>query len=476
MKEQKAKLWLGLHCPHLALDLVSRSDDNSRQIPLVISDNHRSQPTVFDRNPAAARAGIHTGMPVNAALGLQEDLRVLNRDVSAEQQTLERMAGWCYRYSGCVSLYPQHDSLILEVGASERLFGSARELSERLGGELLQLGYQVRCGSAPTASAALLAARHELHVQSPGQLKAQLGKLPLDRIGLDPVLLKMGFRSLAEILRLPRKSLARRIGPEALDYLDRLTGARPDTVATWRPPEHFSASMDLAAELSNSQALLFPLRRLVAEMCGLLRARDRGIQSLLVRLLFDHRDTGPLSLRLNLQQPSRCETHILLLLRERLERLQLPAPVTRVAIKARPLLPFDTAPDSLFRDDPELGPQPVTPLLERLQARLGGSAVQGLRGIEDHRPEHSWAVRDLDEPADCAAMPHRPAWLFAQPQRCRIQDYELLAGPERIEAGWWDGHDCRRDYFVVRDRKGSVLWAFREYKPEPGWYLQGMFS
>ena len=132
--------------------------------------------------------------------------------------------------------------------------------------------------------------------------------------------------------------------------------------------------------------------------------------------------------------------------------------------------------DSLFRDNPDLAEQPVSPLLERLQARLGSDAVRGLKGIEDHRPECSWSVRELDEPADCTAMPHRPVWLFARPQRCRIGDYQVLAGPERIEAGWWDGHDCRRDYFVVRDRSGSMLWAFREYKPGTGWYLQGMFS
>jgi protein ImuB len=67
-------------------------------------------------------------------------------------------------------------------------------------------------------------------------------------------------------------------------------------------------------------------------------------------------------------------------------------------------------------------------------------------------------------------------WLFPRPRRCRIEDYRVLAGPERIETGWWDGQDCRRDYFVVRDRDGSTLWAYREYKPRPGWYLQGLFG
>ena len=27
---------------------------------------------------------------------------------------------------------------------------------------------------------------------------------------------------------------------------------------------------------------------------------------------------------------------------------------------------------------------------------------------------------------------------------------ELLAGPERIESGWWDGADVQRDYYVAQ--------------------------
>ncbi len=164
------------------------------------------------------------------------------------------------------------------------------------------------------------------------------------------------------------------------------------------------------------------------------------------------------------------------MLRERLEHMQLPRPVRHIHLRATRLLAFDAGQDALFHDHPGSGTTSVNPLLERLEARLGAGAVTGLRGIQDHRPENSWTARRLDEPADCAAMPHRPLWLFASPQRCRIADYQVLAGPERIEAGWWDGRDCRRDYFVVRDRTGCTLWAFREYKPGSGWYLQGVFA
>jgi protein ImuB len=49
----------------------------------------------------------------------------------------------------------------------------------------------------------------------------------------------------------------------------------------------------------------------------------------------------------------------------------------------------------------------------------------------------------------------------------------LLAGPERIEAGWWDGEDVVRDYFIARTRAGSLSWIYRATE---GWFLHGLFA
>jgi protein ImuB len=51
-----------------------------------------------------------------------------------------------------------------------------------------------------------------------------------------------------------------------------------------------------------------------------------------------------------------------------------------------------------------------------------------------------------------------------------------LAGPERIESGWWDGDDARRDYFVAEDPRGCRLWVFRERDGRRRWYLHGIFG
>jgi len=52
---------------------------------------------------------------------------------------------------------------------------------------------------------------------------------------------------------------------------------------------------------------------------------------------------------------------------------------------------------------------------------------------------------------------------------------ELLAGPERIESGWWDGGDVARDYFIARMRNEALVWIYRE-RGGGGWYLHGMFA
>lgn len=473
----KPPQWLALHFPHLALDQHRRGLDQVNQdTPRVISDRLAGRQCITDQNPAAEHAGIRIGMPVGAALSLLDSLQVSERDQHAEQAALKRLAGWCYQFSSQVCIDTQRNSLLLEVGASGRLFGPPGTLAARITTELGQLGYQAVTGIAPTPEAAHLSARHALHICNSADIRKSIGMLEIDSLNLKATekqaLKKMGLRTVGEVLRLPRKALARRMGLTVSDYLDRLLGHRPDPCSTFRPPESFSAGMDLP-DTGHTQGLIFPLKRLVQELCGVLRAHDRGIQALQVRLQLDA-DTQ--SMHLTLHRATRSEEHLMMLLRERLERLQLPCPVHHIRLQASHFLPCEVVQESLLKETVTGSTDTSSQVIERLRARLGKESVKGVKGLEDHRPEHSWSLRELDEPASYTTQAGRPVWLLPRPQPCRIGNYRILTGPERIESGWWDGRDCRRDYFIVRASNGSTLWAFHEYKPRPGWYLHGLFS
>ncbi|VVE21232.1 DNA polymerase [Pandoraea iniqua] len=86
-----------------------------------------------------------------------------------------------------------------------------------------------------------------------------------------------------------------------------------------------------------------------------------------------------------------------------------------------------------------------------------------------------------------APLPPRPAWLLDAPQRLMVRDerpwrqgpLQLVSGPERIEAGWWEPGTVTRDYFIAADTTGALLWLFRErpvHGADAAWYLHGLFG
>jgi len=55
----------------------------------------------------------------------------------------------------------------------------------------------------------------------------------------------------------------------------------------------------------------------------------------------------------------------------------------------------------------------------------------------------------------------------------------LCDGPERIESGWWDGGDVRRDYFVARTPDAETVWIYRDHRygtDDGEWFLHGLFA
>jgi protein ImuB len=48
-------------------------------------------------------------------------------------------------------------------------------------------------------------------------------------------------------------------------------------------------------------------------------------------------------------------------------------------------------------------------------------------------------------------------------------------GPQRIDTGWWRGHDVHRDYYRVETDAGERFWLFRD-RTHGTWFLHGIFA
>ncbi len=407
-----------------------------------------------------------------------------------------QLARWALNYTPVVSVDPD-GALLLEIGGSLKLFGGLQALRQRMQAALAEQGVTAVLACAPTARAAGWLARAGMAVActaAPAAAQA-LGAVPVAALGwpirVRQKLQQMGVHTLADCRRLPRDGFARRIGREYLQAMDEAFGNRLYQPLPYVGPVLFRDRLELSGETLDAAVLLAATDSLLQQLQAFLRRRQAAVQTVLLR--FEHTGCPPSRCRVSGGQALTQTGHLLELTGLKLERMALPEPVTAVALAAR------AQPESVYAtaDLPGVAPAvAVDParraqLLARLQARLGASRVHGLALVAEHRPEKAWHVREQghrpllstgQRPLSSAGQRplssagQRPLWLLQQPRRIEQPDAAVfLRHAERIESGWWDGHDIRRDYYSVSGPAGSRWWIYRDCR-DRHWYLHGLFG
>jgi len=513
------ELWLAIHLPHYVLESLRRSTAAAQPVAghdpgtaTVAVDLEGGGKVVCAGDAAAVAAGVTRGMALNSALALLPGLNVLARDAQAEHALLEAVATRAIGFTPRVVLEPP-DAVLLEVRGSLKLFGGVRRFIAQVRERLQSLGLAPLLALTPTPLASLWFARmgEEVALRSRDGLASRLARLPLACARWPEKRLEslaaMGVRTIGDCLKLPRDGFARRFAPQMLRALDRATGCAPDPRAAFVPRQRYSARRDLEPEISDTERLGRAAGPLVDELCSFLDLRCCGVDVLDFSLL--HRDVPPTRVCLRLTEPTAQAGRIAELLRERLAHTELPGPVRALRLRSGPFLVANQQAGDLFaraRGRSTSVPQ----LVERLRARLGTDAVYGIQAVPEHRPESAWEKGDIllfqekgdihlfhgptrsgNEKGECPLFPGkgecplfpRPLWLLAEPHPLDGEEHpryegrlEFEEGPERIESGWWDGRDVRRDYYVARTTGGMRLWVFRERRAEGRWFLHGVFG
>ncbi|HEU0198239.1 MAG TPA: DNA polymerase Y family protein [Nevskiaceae bacterium] len=469
-------LWACILLPTLALDSVLRKQPPLAR-PFALVDGTPQRRILAAVDSLARQRGLHIGQRLVEAETLCSDLLTAPFDAAEQRRNLELVATWAYRYSSDILLDPPA-AMELEVGHSMGLFGPWPKFAARLCDGLTGLGFRRRIALAPNPRAARVLAGIGGGVAAPDNdaLLRSLERVPITRAGLPlaaaQALPEMGIHTLGNLLNLPRAALTRRFGQELLTALDTLTGKRPATLTRYCPPVRFSESFEFNSEVQRLEGLLFPLRRLLADLGAFVRARDCGVQDFTLHL--SHHTAPDTEITIGLLTAERQTAPLFELTRLRLERVHLIQPVLALGLTTDRLLPFAPASEDLLevRADEAL---PWPQLVERLRARLGDAAVHGLVSDPDPRPERaSRVIADTAERA--VALPVRPAWLLPQVRPLRRPPARILAGPERLETGWWDGHDIRRDYYILELPSGALAWAFRTPGQDSTFHLHGWFA
>lgn len=469
--------WACILLPQLALDgvLRRRADPDA---PLALIAGTPQRRVLHAVNPAARAIGLRAGQSLTAAQALTRDFALAEYDPEDAQRWHRFLAAWAYRFSSLVSLR-YSNVLLVEIEASLSLFGPWPRFEARLREELADLGFRHRIVVAPNpvAARALVNAHDGLAILTEEAMGHALGQMPVERVGFAPEVAtafsRMGLRKLRQVIALPRDTVARRFPAEVLKHLDALLGERPQPLDYYTPPDAFDVRIELGYEVESHQALLFPLKRLTSDLAAFLAGRDGGVQRFVVRL--EHEDHADTLVPVGLLAAERDPAMLFELARGRLEQAQVPAPVRGVRLRARELPAFVPAHRELFDERPQQS-MPWEQLRERLRARLGNEAVHGLRAHADHRPEHAWSAESAAKADPAPPSAPRPGWLLRQAIPLREFAPQILAGPERIESGWWDGGDVRRDYYLIETRWGQRGWVYSHAGETGNFMLHGWFA
>lgn len=469
-------LWASLLMPNLALDAALRGR-SAPDRPFALVQGPTQQRILIAVDEAARTAGLRPGQRLAEAEAVCRNLLTTGYDAAHTRAALSLIAAWAYRYSSDVLLDPPR-AVCLEVGRSLGLFGPWPRLEARLRRDLAELGFRHRIALAsnPRAARVLAGVHDSAKVESPDALPMALASTPVTQAGLPPeavaLLASMGLRTLGQVLRLPRSALQRRCGKALIEALAVLLGERPDPLAPYRPPDRFDARIDFGCEVKHVHGLLFPLKRMLGDLAAFLAARDGGVQRFVIRCL--HADAAPTDLSIGLLAPEREASALFEVAKLRLDQTRLPASVLELELHADELPPFAPQGADLL-DQRAANALPWPQLVERLRARLGADAVYRLRADADPRPERA-CVRDDASSSATMHLPQRPTWLLPRPIPLRGPAPKLLAGPERLETGWWDGGDMRRDYYIVELATGQRAWAFSAPGERGPFMLHGWFA
>jgi protein ImuB len=515
--------FVSIFLPHLPIERLKQKRAASGAAPLAddrplaLVGNEERGLVLTAVNAASVSQGLFPGLGLADARAICPHLLTLPAAPKKDREALLDLARWAScRYSPTLNA-DGDDGLWLEVSGVPHLFGGEQALLADLGRRLTRLGFIARLALAETLGGAHALARYARPslIVPDGEIEPALAPLPVEALRLEPeiasLLRRLGLKRIGQLYALPRASLERRFHSkdtaEAVLYrLDQALGRRKEPRVPLLASPDFAARLPFPEPLITHDGVLAGLEHLAAELCRKLARAGRGCRRM--ALWVARADGSSTVIEAGLSAPSREPSHLLRLVEDKIEALDMGFGVDLMALTALVTEPLSPAQATLAEKDDKAS---AGPLIDRLVNRLGARAVRRLVPKASHIPELAQSLKSAfagpslwPEPASC--KPKRPPLLFTRPEPLtvlaeipegpparftwrRVSRRVVKAeGPERIAPEWWrnlspaKGQARPRDYYRIEDEDGHRYWVFRDglYQESelgaPSWYLHGVFA
>ncbi len=407
--------------PDLPLQAEQRAHPECVDTALVVASGADPRADVIAVSPLARAAGVPRACTVAQARAVLPDLCVRVASPALERVARDALLDIALSLSPRAALAPRghglfagEASVFLDAQGVTPLFQSERHFASVLAERARRQGLPGIVALASSRTTSLLLARRisgepgALAVLPDGEEDHFLGPLPLDLLDPDDrlaqALTRFGVRTVRELLALPRRNLAQRLGPEVLELIARARGEAVEAPLPEPRSTRVEEAVDLDAALDRLEPLGFVLRGLISRLCERLELRALACGTLDLELGLE--GGGRDARRVRLAGPSLDVRVLLRLVNLALAEHPPAAPVESVCV-ATEGIPRRRDQLDLFRPK---GPDPTAldATLTELESLCGEGRVGSPEVRDSHHPT-AFGIRPFSLPrtSDRTHTPNR---------------------------------------------------------------------
>jgi protein ImuB len=505
--------------PNFSLQSVLRHEPESRGRAVALVDPQLPRPVIVQLTSTAQSCGVRAGLTPSQAMARCADLIIKPRSSAQEESATEVLLQTAYAFSPNIeSTAPGVCTLELKGLTFRSHDRTWEQWAEKMLEVLAQFHLEARMGFAPAPELALLAARTAqpiLVLGTPGGTGLSpvsfepegraFESFPLHSLEPPPEILEIlqrwGIRTIGELLALGKDNLAERLGPPAVELLNRVSPHSPCPLKLVAPAGEFAEQMEFENEIETAEPLLFVLRRFIEQL-------SRRLELIYLVVAEFHLQLG-LSSGAKYQRvfkipaPTANIEILFRMLQTHLETVRTDSPIISLRLAAKPTQPearqFGLF-ESTLRD-----PNQFAETLARLAGLCGADRVGTPQSEATHRPD-AFKLAPAFQPADSNAAPlarrkteptaPAPAQTTALPLRrfrpplpshvefrgerpsllrSRVFNGPIVEtrGPFFSSGNWWDIGRWAREEWDVETSDGSL---FRIFRSSDGCFVEGVYD
>ena len=486
--------------PAFPLQLLLRRHPEWRAYPAAVVNEDKPQGLLLWVNEKARQQGVLPGLRYAAAFSLAAALRGGQVSFAEIDKAVSELVDHLMRFTPEVEPATEEPGVFWLNGSGlQRLYRSPQQWAHAIYQDLCRRGFVVNLAVGFTrfgTYAIAKAKRGAIVFHDPERERTAVRKAPLHRLNIESqfrdALLKLGIKTIGDLLALPPGGLRDRFGKEAQRLYRMAEGALWLPLEPQLPEEPVTQKYILDDPEDDTARLLFLIKQLLRPLLTDLANRHQALTTLRIFLLIDHGERMRESLRP--ATPTLDSVQIADLIRLRLESLKFDAGVVEIELTAESCA---ATPEqlALFErsgiEEASRDLDAANRALARLRAEFGDEAVVCAKLTDGHLPEARFAWEPIHtvkrpEPKPNAvqtvirrirtkALPlesgplrsHEDGWLLD----AKYGAVDKLAGPYVFSGGWWN-REIQREYYYAETRSGDLLWLYYD-RVKRKWFLQG---